>query len=1052
MPIVIKPRTLGLLSKCEPRPPGASLIISAFAMFDLANPGADRLESEQDLWVMAAKELPPDSPLDIGMPKPQAEVLVGGHAAAPQGRPIERMMLGWAVGSIQKRLLVTGDRYWQMTDSGWRPTAIQPFQQMPLTPQRAFGGTGYAANPVGTGYRALHRSTAGGLVALPNVEIPEHAIQYIDTIAPPAAFGTMTLDDSKRLQFAGTYDAAWLKSISPALAADTDPRLFMFAPPDQRMSGFIAGGEPYALQNFAAEHPLIEGRLPAMRVRCFIGWRDEKREVTELQTRIDTLWLFAGARRGVMIYRSAVAVQELDGSDVGDIMIAYERQSDPARPLDHYRNVRRLRLDPPTAARYAFSEHQLAPELTAAERGRRSARREALAGERAARQSASMRWTLDQELARFDLPPALRPTIERPSNEPSLIPELLPEELESGEIELAEILDGLKAAQAKAIADVETLAAQHEHLYEAYENISDGNATLSDVDAFLTTIGNLDAAASMDTSFDHVPSVSSLPPDTDPALMRDVEDKLARAKNWRAELLAAAIHPPDEQKQFDVAYGRFFNLAAERPLEPIRNALSDDVFSVPELPDLPARRLAEVTQNKEPQSIALAIDEILAQIDAPGTLAKVGERLRSGLAEAEAALTDVLPSPTTSDSRSEVLSATRHTAVVREPETAITAAITESTEAVAVLRTELEQAEGLLAAGMSAARLASPKPLRPETMPAPAVARALGDVVEQEFRRGGTIAGRDLAGADLSGRRFANADFTGAFLERATLNGANLVGARLTKAVLSGAALVNADFGSTDLTEANLGEADCRGTQFAGSLLARNNLLGSRMAGASFDQAHLIELQVLQVPMIGATFRSARLDRCRFIQAGLDNSVWDDANLQRAQFMDLSLSGARFARARLEQTCFVKIAASQVDFSSSQFDQVSFIGDIDLRNARFGGSSAEALSFQAADLSGAEFSIARLDGVYFGKAVLSNANFRMTSLKRAIFSGNDLRGADFYAANLLEAHLDQTDLTGASMRHANLYGADVTDSALVAVDLSRANIDRTVLMIERHVN
>lgn len=36
MPI-LKPRALSLLSKCERRPPGASLIISAFAMFDLAH-------------------------------------------------------------------------------------------------------------------------------------------------------------------------------------------------------------------------------------------------------------------------------------------------------------------------------------------------------------------------------------------------------------------------------------------------------------------------------------------------------------------------------------------------------------------------------------------------------------------------------------------------------------------------------------------------------------------------------------------------------------------------------------------------------------------------------------------------------------------------------------------------------------------------------------------------------------------------------------------------------------------------------------------------------
>ncbi|MFK4718942.1 DUF2169 domain-containing protein [Bradyrhizobium niftali] len=87
MPVLVKPRTLGLLTKCERRPPGANLIISVFAMFDLANPRADRLQGEQELWVTAAKELPPGTPLDVGKSKPQAEVLIGGHAAAPEGRP-----------------------------------------------------------------------------------------------------------------------------------------------------------------------------------------------------------------------------------------------------------------------------------------------------------------------------------------------------------------------------------------------------------------------------------------------------------------------------------------------------------------------------------------------------------------------------------------------------------------------------------------------------------------------------------------------------------------------------------------------------------------------------------------------------------------------------------------------------------------------------------------------------------------------------------------------------------------------------------------------------
>ncbi|WP_084305357.1 DUF2169 domain-containing protein [Bradyrhizobium sp. ARR65] len=1049
MPVLVKPRTLGLLTKCERRPPGASLIISVFAMFDLANPGADRLHGEQELWTMAAKELPPGTPLDIGMPKPQAEVLIGGHAAAPQGRPTERMVLGLALGPIRKHLLVTGDRYWQMTASGWRPTAAQSFQQMPLTRHRAFGGPGYAANRVGSGHEALRRSMAGELVALPNIESPEHAIEFIDTSAPPAAFGPMALDAKERLQYAGTYDAGWLQSVAPALATDADPRLFLFAPPDQRMSDFICGGEPYALQNFSAAHPLIEGRLPSFRVRCFVGWSDATRGVTELQTRIDTLWLFAGARRGVMIYRTAIAVRELDGGDVSDIMVAYEQQGEPARPFDHYLNVRQLRLDPASAARYAFSEHQLTPELSAAERERRATQRRQLAEQRAARRLAAMRRAFDQQLTQIDLPPSLRPAIEIPSIEPSGIPELLPEELESGEIDLAEILEALEKVQEKAESDVDKLTAQCEPVRVAYETIADGNAASNDIDALLAAIGNMDAAQSIDASLaEDLP----LPVDLDPALIGDIEDKLARARNWRDNLIGAVQQPLEEQKQLELAHARFFNLAAGRPLEPIRNAISDEAFSLPDIPR--PVLLREEARSAAPEAQPrLTIDEILAQIESAGTPRDTAARARTGFADAEAALRKALPALTAGErSPFEALSASHETPIANGPETAIAAAKTESTKALTVLRAEIDEAEGQLAAGMAAARLASPKPLRPEMMLAPAVARALGDLVEEEFRRGGTVAGRDLAGADLSGRRFANADFSGAFLERAKLNGTNLAGAKLLKATLTGATLINADLSATDLTEANLGEADCRGTRFACSQLVRINLLGARMVGACFDQARLGELQVLRVPMIGATLRSAQVSQCSFIKSALDNTDWGDAVLERGQFMDLSLSGASFAGARLEQTCFLKVTAPQLDLSSSQFDEVSFIGDIDLRDARFGRSSAEALSFQTADLSGADFSMARLNGVYFGKSTLARATFRMTSLKRSVFSGNDLRGSDFYAANLLEAHLNKADLAGASLRHANLYGADLMDASLVATDLSNANIDRSALMITRHVN
>lgn len=78
MPVLVKPRALGLLTKCERRPPGANLINSVFAMFDLANPRADRLLGEQDLCSWPRRRFRPP-PLDIGIIKPQAEVFIGGR-------------------------------------------------------------------------------------------------------------------------------------------------------------------------------------------------------------------------------------------------------------------------------------------------------------------------------------------------------------------------------------------------------------------------------------------------------------------------------------------------------------------------------------------------------------------------------------------------------------------------------------------------------------------------------------------------------------------------------------------------------------------------------------------------------------------------------------------------------------------------------------------------------------------------------------------------------------------------------------------------------------
>jgi hypothetical protein len=85
--LMIKPRTLGVLAKAERRKVGASYIVSTLGLFDLTRPGADRFETDQALSVLAAKAIPKGGVLDVGMPKPRAELPVGGAARAPTDQP-----------------------------------------------------------------------------------------------------------------------------------------------------------------------------------------------------------------------------------------------------------------------------------------------------------------------------------------------------------------------------------------------------------------------------------------------------------------------------------------------------------------------------------------------------------------------------------------------------------------------------------------------------------------------------------------------------------------------------------------------------------------------------------------------------------------------------------------------------------------------------------------------------------------------------------------------------------------------------------------------------
>lgn len=206
---------------------------------------------------------------DLVLTKPATDVLLHGHAYAPGGKPATRVDVTMTVAGITKTLRVVGDRRFQPGLLGMGTTNPEPFETMPITYERAFGGTDQESdnpkhhgwdprNPVGTGFAVLSSDLAGK--PAPNVEHP--------TSSRPAGFGPIARNWSPRVELAGTYDEKWQQERLPLPPEDFDDRFYQCAPEDQRAAGYLQGGEPVELRN------LTPGGLLAFHLpRVVLGFR-----------------------------------------------------------------------------------------------------------------------------------------------------------------------------------------------------------------------------------------------------------------------------------------------------------------------------------------------------------------------------------------------------------------------------------------------------------------------------------------------------------------------------------------------------------------------------------------------------------------------------------------------------------------------------------------------------------------------------------------------------------------------------------------------------------
>ena len=211
-----------------------------------------RLDDEQQPLVMSdvfygePGTSAPKYEVDFAARKNRCDVLLNAAAHALDGRPATRVTVGVRIGSWSKSFDVVGDRRWVSGVPGLSRSLTAAFTAMPITYDRAFGGTddkhpdpsyhaAFMANPVGRGF---HKQTAPKYVdgtPLPNTEETGNPVTGFDGNYRPMSFGPIGRHWHPRAAYAGTYDQHWVDAVFPFLPADFDDRYFQAAPPDQQL-------------------------------------------------------------------------------------------------------------------------------------------------------------------------------------------------------------------------------------------------------------------------------------------------------------------------------------------------------------------------------------------------------------------------------------------------------------------------------------------------------------------------------------------------------------------------------------------------------------------------------------------------------------------------------------------------------------------------------------------------------------------------------------------------------------------------------------------------
>ena len=289
-------------------------LVAVRGTFSIQADGAVKIAEKQEPVARIPEYLgkPGESSLrcetDLPRSKLGTDVLLNATAYVPRGEKRSEIEVGYRVANLTKTLIVSGNRTWKKSRrGGFEPGESQPFASMPIRYENSFGGmaenvaadstTALAdRNPIGVGIVRSEESP------LPNVRYPGTEIGDPFLEKSPAGFGAIASHWMPRRSLAGTYDEKWQKQRQPLLPDDFKDEYFYSAPADQRVDGFLRGGERVDLVNLTPS-----GKLSFVLPKLAIGCRTSiDGGVEHHRSSLHTVLIEPDEHRLIMVWHSAL--------------------------------------------------------------------------------------------------------------------------------------------------------------------------------------------------------------------------------------------------------------------------------------------------------------------------------------------------------------------------------------------------------------------------------------------------------------------------------------------------------------------------------------------------------------------------------------------------------------------------------------------------------------------------------------------------------------------------------------------------------------------------